>query len=129
MSESSTKTRILFVDDEARITQMVAAALVARGFEVLALTEPQGALAAFLAHPADFDVAVLDHAMPELSGLELAERIFEHRQDLPILLLSGFAEGISRAALARAGVRECLAKPFPLSQLASVVHALVTQAS
>lgn len=129
MLDKSTKTRILFVDDEARITQMVGAALVARGFEVLAFAEPHGALAAFLASPADFDVAVLDHAMPELSGLELAERISEQRADLPILLLSGFAEGISRAALARAGVRECLAKPFPLAQLASVVHALVAQAS
>ena len=129
MQPRSAKTRILFVDDEARITQMAGEVLVARGFEVLALTEPQAALAAFLARPDDFDVAVLDHTMPELSGLELAARMFAQRADLPILLLSGFAEGISRSALTRAGVRECLSKPFPLSQLASVLDALVAQAS
>ncbi len=129
MQPRSVKTSILFVDDEARITQMAGEVLTARGFEVVALTAPQAALAAFLADPRRFDVAVLDHTMPELSGLELAARLFELRADLPILLLSGFAEALSRTALERAGVRECLPKPFPLSELASKVDALVQRAS
>jgi len=125
----STKTRILLVDDEARIAQMAGEALAARGFDIVALTRADEALAAFLAEPRHFDVVVLDHTMPELSGLELAARMSELRADLPILLLSGFAEGISRSALQRAGVRECLPKPFPLSKLASLVDALVESAS
>jgi two-component system cell cycle sensor histidine kinase/response regulator CckA len=63
--------------------------------------------------------------MPELSGLELAQRISSVRQELPIVLLSGFAEGLSRAALQKAGVTRCLPKPLPLSQLGELLHGLL----
>jgi DNA-binding response OmpR family regulator len=125
----STKARVLFVDDEVRITQMAEQVLRNQGFEVTALSQPKEALRLFVADPQRFDAVVLDHTMPELSGLELAERISRERPELPIVLLTGFAEGISRAALKRAGVRECLPKPLPLSRLAELVHALLERAS
>jgi two-component system cell cycle sensor histidine kinase/response regulator CckA len=121
----STKVRVLFVDDEARITQMAEQVLHSQGFEVTALTNPQHALTAFLADPEQFDAVVLDHTMPELSGLELAERISSVRRELPLLLLSGFAESISSSALRRAGIVRCLPKPLPLSQLGELIHGLL----
>jgi two-component system cell cycle sensor histidine kinase/response regulator CckA len=122
---TSPKARVLFVDDEARITQMAEQVLRAQGFDVTALTSPREALTLFLADPSRFDVVVLDHTMPEISGLELARRISALRRELPIVLLSGFAEGIARAALQSAGIKQCLPKPLPLSRLAEVVHALL----
>jgi two-component system, cell cycle sensor histidine kinase and response regulator CckA len=121
----SPKGRVLFVDDEARITQMAEQVLRSQGFEVTALTSAVQALAAFLADPRQFDAVVLDHTMPELSGLELAQRISSIRPELPIVLLSGFAEGLSRAALQKAGVARCLPKPLPLSQLGELLHGLL----
>jgi two-component system cell cycle sensor histidine kinase/response regulator CckA len=121
----SPKCRVLFVDDEARITQMAEQVLRSQGFEVTALTSAVRALAAFLAEPLEFDAVVLDHTMPELSGLELAQRISSIRQELPIVLLSGLAEGLSRAALQKAGVARCLPKPLPLSQLGELLHGLL----
>jgi DNA-binding response OmpR family regulator len=125
----SAKAHVLFVDDEVRITQMAEVVLRAQGFEVTALTRPSDALSLFLADPQQFDVVVLDHTMPELSGLQLAERISGVRRELPIVLLSGLAEAISRAALHAAGITECLPKPLPLSRLAELVHTLLTRAS
>jgi two-component system cell cycle sensor histidine kinase/response regulator CckA len=121
----SPKGRVLFVDDEARITQMAEQVLRSQGFEVTALTSAVRALAAFLADPRQFDAVVLDHTMPELSGLELAQRISSIRQELPIVLLSGLAEGLSRTALQKAGVARCLPKPLPLSQLGELIHGLL----
>ena len=125
MEARSSKARVLFVDDDARITQMAEQALRSQGFDVLALTRPNDALAAFRADPAGFDVVVLDHTMPGLSGLDLAAHISSARRDLPIVLLSGLAESLSQSALDRAGIRECLPKPLPLSQMAEVVQALL----
>jgi two-component system, cell cycle sensor histidine kinase and response regulator CckA len=125
----STKARVLFVDDDTRITRMAEEALRMQGFEVTALTNPSEALSLFLTNPLEFDAVVLDHTMPGLSGLELAQRISAVRPELPIVLLSGFAEGISRSALKGAGIRECLPKPLPLSRLAELVHALLAPAS
>jgi two-component system cell cycle sensor histidine kinase/response regulator CckA len=122
---TSTKARVLFVDDEPRITQMADDVLRGQGFAVTALTSPSEALRIFLADPHQFDVVVLDHTMPEISGLELAQRISGLRSELPIVLLSGFAESISRAALRSAGIVQCLPKPMPLSRLAELVHALL----
>jgi two-component system, cell cycle sensor histidine kinase and response regulator CckA len=121
----SPKGRVLFVDDEARITQMAEQVLRSQDFDVTALTSAVRALAAFLADPRQFDAVVLDHTMPELSGLELAQRISSIRPELPIVLLSGFAEGLSRAALQTAGVARCLPKPLPLSQLGELLHGLL----
>jgi two-component system cell cycle sensor histidine kinase/response regulator CckA len=121
----STKAHVLFVDDDTRIAQMAEQALCAQGFDVTALTSPGEALSLFLTDPQKFDVVVLDHTMPGLSGLELARRISDARHELPILLLSGLAESISRSALKAAGIRECWPKPLPLSRLAELVHALL----
>lgn len=129
MEFRSTKARVLFVDDEARITQMAAQVLRQQGFEVTALTSPRQALAAFLANPQEFDAVVLDHTMPELSGLDLAQRISSVRGELPVLLLSGFAESISSDALRRAGIMRCLSKPLPLSQLGELIENLLQRAS
>ena len=124
-----TKAHVLFVDDEARITQMAEVVLQGQGFDVTALTCSSDAWALFMTDPQQFDAVVLDQAMPELSGLELARRISGSRRELPIVLLSGLAEGLSRAALKEAGIAECLPKPVRLSQLAELIHALLEHAS
>ena len=129
MEFRSTKAHVLFVDDDTRITQMAEQALCAHGFDVTALTSSKEALRLFLTDPQQFDAVVLDHTMPGLSGLELARRISEARRELPIVLLSGFAEGISQSAQQAAGISECWPKPLPLSRLAEMVHALLERTS
>jgi signal transduction histidine kinase/ActR/RegA family two-component response regulator len=114
---------VLFVDDEPRIAELTAHVLVHHGFRVTVQTSAALALEAFRAAPDSFDLVVTDHAMPGMSGLELAERITALRPGLPILLASGQTEPPALDAMKRAGVVGALPKPFPVSALAERIRA------
>ena len=82
------KRRILVVDDDAAVTEMLARALVRRGYHVEATDSADDALARFTAHPCD--AAVLDLVMPERDGLELARALRGQAPSLPIAILTGY---------------------------------------
>ena len=68
-------------------------------------------------HP---DLVVTDHLMPGMSGLDLARDLHSHRPDLPVLIVSGYAETEGIAP----GVPR-LTKPFRAAELAASLSALV----
>jgi len=75
------------------------------------------------------DVVLTDQTMPGLTGLELAAHCHATRPDLPVLLYSGFGEGIDAAELSRSGVRALLRKPIePEALRAALAEALAVRA-
>jgi len=66
------KTRILFVDDDALLGETMVTTLELMGFEAQGETNPRKALRDFAKEPEGFDAVILDYAMPDLNGLELA---------------------------------------------------------
>jgi len=103
--------RILLVDDEPDLVDMLQMVLESRGYSVMGYTSSQEGLEAFLQHPGAWDLVLLDHTMPRFTGFELAQKMMEIRPDLPILLCTGFSESISAEAAKKAGIREVLMKP------------------
>ena len=85
-----TRTTILYVDDNARSSRLLAGVLDQCGFWVTAKTDPAEALA--LCRRATFDLALLDYEMPAMSGARLAREIKYLMPDLPVVLISGRAE-------------------------------------
>ena len=78
-----------------------------------------------MAGPARFDVVLLDQLMPEMTGLELARRIRAVRQDIPILLVTGYPNRLIAQEGRAAGVQEILSKPLDFRRLAQALeHAL-----
>jgi CheY-like chemotaxis protein len=76
-----------------------------------------------------FDLVLTDQTMPGLTGLELAARCRATRPELPVLLYSGFGEGIDAAELSRSGVRALLRKPIEPEVLrAALAEALAVRA-
>jgi PAS domain S-box-containing protein len=114
---------VLLVDDEPQLARVAAQALVDLGYRVTTHASPLAALDGFRAAPASFDVVVTDQTMPELHGIELATAISKIRDDVPILLISGYAEIIPPESLRSAGVVASLPKPFPLEELAARIRA------
>ena len=114
--------RILFVDDEEALVQLARQSLERLGYRVSSYTDPHLALDAFRSGPFDFDLAVSDVTMPGLDGKELARRLMAIRPDLPVVLISGYSELISREEAVDMGVRELVAKPFDTKELASVMR-------
>jgi YesN/AraC family two-component response regulator len=71
--------------------------------------------------PLDYDVVVTDQTMPDLTGLQLAAKLYDLRRDLPVILLSGYAEA-SLAEAAAPNVRLYLQKPLTANALLRAVE-------
>jgi len=114
---------VLLVEDDPLVMSGSAAMLEDLDHSVVEASSGEEALR-LLRENASIDLVVTDHAMPGLTGLELAEQIRVEWPDMPILLASGHAELPERAGLAVPR----LTKPFRQDELASAIAALVTPA-
>ena len=113
--------RILFVDDEEEISEMGRSILSFLGYDVTATSSSIEALELFRARPDAFDLVILDYTMPDMTGIELAHKLYSLRQDLPVILCSGLSEVISLNTDNSNIVRK-LAKPFRIGDIASAVR-------
>ena len=108
---------VLYIDDREAIVFLMQRLLERQGYRVSGFTDPQEALAAARANPAQFDLAVTDHNMPGMSGLEVALALREIRADLPVVLASGYITEELRARAPAAGIRELIYKPNSADEL------------
>jgi signal transduction histidine kinase len=114
---------VLLVEDDPLVMAGTAAMLDDLGHRVMEAPSAEAALKV-LRKDTSIDLVVTDHAMPGMTGLELAERIRAEWPAMPILLASGHAELPERAGL---GVPR-LAKPFRWGELEHAIASLVTPA-
>lgn len=112
---------ILLVDDEEQVVQVTGAILQSLGYEVVGTSSPRQGLTIFAERPEQFDMLITDLTMAELTGLELSEQIKQIRPDLPIILITGYSEQVSKEAAVKSGVAEYCMKPISMRELSSVV--------
>jgi len=116
-------SRILIVDDEARMAEVVAAALRRAGHDCETCATGEDALAALEARGAD--VVVTDWRMPGMDGVELLRRIRARWSGLPVILLTAHGTVPSAVAAMRDGAFDYVTKPFDNDELrATVARAL-----
>jgi DNA-binding response OmpR family regulator len=117
--------RILLVEDEVAIRDVVAYALRAEGHEVV--EQGDGDLALPLALREAFDVVVLDVMLPGLSGVEICRRIraSEERRDVPVVLLTARGGETDRVIGLDAGADDYVAKPFSTAELLARIRAIL----
>jgi two-component system, NtrC family, response regulator AtoC len=104
------KGRVLVVDDDTSMCEMLDAALTKSGFEVtcrLTATEAIDLIAS-----RDFDVVVTDLLMRGLTGLHLCERISATRSDIPVVVITAFGSMDAAISAIRAGAYDFVPKPF-----------------
>ncbi len=112
------KGRILAVDDDPTILEVVRLNLEAEGYEVATARDGGAALRAFDATPCV--LAVLDIMLPDMDGFELARRLRE-RSDIPIVMLSARDSDVDKAVGLGVGADDYVTKPFsPLELVARV---------
>jgi PAS domain S-box-containing protein len=116
------KGRVLLVEDEAIVGAFMSELLAGWGLEVDLCTDPREAARRLAERPAAIDVLLTDQAMPGMTGLALAQRAAELRPGLPVLLYTGFGEGLDEADLTRSGVRALLRKPVDRETLRSALR-------
>jgi CheY-like chemotaxis protein len=113
---------LLVVDDNNDSVDMLAAFLRACGANVLEARTPFRALGYFQTTPR-LDAIITDLAMPEMTGVDLLERVRAHprRSRLPVIALTGYYEDYAQAA----GFDAFLRKPVNFDELCSAINRLV----
>jgi two-component system, NtrC family, response regulator HydG len=106
----SLATHILVVDDDPIICRQLARLYSQRDYRVTIATLAEQALE-FLGDQ-DIDLVVTDIRLPGMSGIELARRIVEQWNDIPIIIMTGFAEIGEAVNLLKVGVYDYIIKPF-----------------
>ncbi|MCS6970014.1 MAG: ATP-binding protein [Planctomycetes bacterium] len=110
--------RVLFVDDDHVVRQVITGMLRTLGAHVHAFADPAEAEQWFAANSQVIDTALLDGDMPGIPGWQLASRLREQRRDLFIVAITGVKTPESEAAWNEAGVTVILEKPVSTMQLA-----------
>ena len=114
--------RILVVDDEKPLVDLMETTLSRFGYDVVTATSSQDALAAFAARPQGFDLILTDQTMPKMTGEQLAAEVWRIRPEMRVILTTGFTGGALNERLANRGVSAILRKPMKLAEMARVVR-------
>ena len=117
--------RVLVVDDEPPVREVVTAYLTGDGHSVETATDGRGGLEKFLA--GWFDVVVTDQGMPEMAGDQLAAAIKRVAPNKPVILLTGFGDLIIAAGERTGDVDLILSKPVTLAALREALAKVTAQ--
>ena len=115
--------RILVVEDEAAIREMVALNLKRAGWDVLEAPSAERALE--LLHGEPCDAALLDIMLPGMDGLSLCETIRRDNADIGIIIVSAKGQEQDKIRGLSIGADDYITKPFSVSELIARVEALV----
>lgn len=122
---STPAKRVLVVDDEESILELVEYHLQRAGFEVaLATTGVEGYRMATATNP---DLVVLDLMLPDMDGFEVCRRI-RRKSDVPVLMLTARADDVDKIVGLEIGADDYVTKPFNPRELVARVRALLRRA-
>ncbi|MBV8124492.1 MAG: response regulator, partial [Paucibacter sp.] len=123
MSANPRPNRILVVDDDARIRDLLRRYLTQEGFEVL-LAEDSKALNKQLSRET-IDLVVLDLMLPGEDGLSICRRLRADKNMLPIIMLTAKVEDVDRIVGLEVGADDYLSKPFNPRELLARINAVL----
>jgi DNA-binding response OmpR family regulator len=117
-----TRPRILVVDDDPGIVDVVSYALRGDGFEVDSVESGEDALTAADEH--EYDLVMLDLMLPGLSGMEVCRRLRDNERTVPIVMLTAKDAELDRILGLELGADDYVVKPFSPRELVSRVRAI-----
>jgi two-component system KDP operon response regulator KdpE len=118
-------TRVLVVDDEPQILRALSITLKARSYDVVVATSGKQALA--IAAQSSPDIVVLDLGLPDLDGIDVI-RGLRGWSKVPIIVLSGRSQGVSKVDALDAGADDYVTKPFNVDELLARLRAVTRRA-
>ena len=122
-SAPGTQKRVLVVDDEDSITELVSMALRYEGFSVE--TAGSGYKALALLESFRPELVVLDVMLPDIDGFNVAERIRRERREVPVLFLTARDATEDKVRGLTIGGDDYVTKPFSVAELVARVHAVL----
>lgn len=125
VDELASGSRVLLVDDEDDVRDVATTLLEKLGVEVTTATNGREGVDEFAKEGGRFDLVLMDYLMPEMNGVEAAEAMRRVREDVKILMMSGFDEQSSVKKYENVGMAGFLQKPFHWGRFKHVVSGLL----
>lgn len=116
------KVRVMVVDDEIHVREVLIEALEAEGCEVISAPSGEIALALFDQYGGRFDAVFTDIGMPEMSGWELVTEIRDRSKTIPLAIVSGWADAISVQTRNTVKADWVIAKPFDINKISNIAQ-------
>ena len=113
------KEKILVVDDDEGVRQVLGQALQESGYVVT--SAESGERAVSLAREAPFDLVILDMVLPRVDGLEVLKEISALRPEVPVVMITGYASVETAIKAMKMGAADYVVKPFRMEEVELVV--------
>jgi response regulator RpfG family c-di-GMP phosphodiesterase len=118
---------ILLVEDESSLHKLMKTALEMNHYRVFEAKDGAEGLSVCRSNLAHIDLVVTDLAMPQMTGIQLKEKVVELRPNMKFLLVSGYPEEVIRDSEHIANVGDFLEKPFPPDELVRKVGEILSR--
>jgi two-component system response regulator HydG len=112
--------RILIIDDDRSMCDVLEAELRKRGFETTTTTSPEEGLRRLVED--DYDLVLTDINMHGMSGVEVCRQIVESREDVPVVVMTAYGSMEAAIATIRAGAYDFVTKPFETDDMALTIE-------
>jgi DNA-binding NtrC family response regulator len=117
--------KVLVVDDDPQVCKTVGKILQENNYQIQTFTQPRQALQAVRKTP--FDIGMIDIKMPDVSGVELVEKIKAEDDRVALLVMTAYPDVQSAAETMRLGARDYITKPFSEEQLLAAVERIAQE--
>jgi CheY-like chemotaxis protein len=117
---------IVVVDDEEVISLFMKELLSGHGYQVVRFADSLAALEYFKQHQQEVDLVITDQTMPNMTGIEMAQAMLDLREELPIILSTGYSALVDEESSKSEGIRAFLQKPFDSNKLLVTVKTLLS---
>ncbi|PKN61044.1 MAG: hybrid sensor histidine kinase/response regulator, partial [Deltaproteobacteria bacterium HGW-Deltaproteobacteria-15] len=114
--------RILLIDDQDFLLEMMSRSLSRLGYQVTARESSRDALQLFKSDPLAFDLVITDQTMPFLTGADMAREMLQTRPEIPVILCTGYSSAISPEQAAFIGIREYVMKPVVMGEFTRLIR-------
>ncbi|MBN1621014.1 MAG: sigma-54-dependent Fis family transcriptional regulator [Endomicrobiales bacterium] len=119
--------KILIVDDEPGMRQVISKVLMPHGYKVILAEDGKQGLDLF--QEQNPDLVLLDIRLPDMDGLEILANIRKMKSDIPVIMLSGFGDVETAVELVRQGAYDYISKPFKVNRLTDLVKQALAQSN
>jgi DNA-binding NtrC family response regulator len=126
MAKGRVRHRILIVDDNEIVSDMMKQMLRRMEYLSVICNKPTDGLSLFSRAPERFDAVIVDEIMPDLRGTELAAELVLIKNNIPIILMTGHGSMISLEMIRKSGVKATLIKPVERARLQKALTELLT---
>jgi two-component system, cell cycle sensor histidine kinase and response regulator CckA len=117
--------RILFVDDEEHLRELVSRFLKRSGYQVITAQDCQGAVEVYEKERKNISLVIMDLIMPKIGGKRCLKELLKIEPQVKVLVASGYSDSDNRDELIEAGAKGYVAKPYHMADLLRTVREIL----